>query len=431
MNDAAPKIAKRRRRAKAAGLMKRAMSRLTRQEAYRLLDPGTDQPVGLLVQRVIIALILLSVAGSVLATVPSLYVRFGTVLTGFEFVAVAAFSIEYLVRLWTAVEHPPYRDLAPWRARLAYLVSAGALIDLVAIAPFYLALFGTIDLPALLVLRLLRFLKLARYSPGMRSLADAVQSERTALLSCLMFLIGLALISASLMHWAEHEAQPEKFGTVPDALYWAMVTLSTVGYGDVVPVTPVGKMIASLTALFGISMLALPVGILATSFAQVIQRRDFVVTWSMVARVPLFNELPAADIAEIMRYLNSLSAEAGEVIVRKNDIAHSMYFIATGEVLIEVPGNPVRLGEGHFFGEIALLRRSKRSATVRAVSKTKLLVLDGTDLHGLMERKPHVAEVIQRVARERMSSERVGKSGDLDAAELHDDDDLGDFSKPG
>ena len=187
-----------------------------------------------------------------------------------------------------------------------------------------------------------------------------------------------------------------------------MVTLSTVGYGDVVPVTPLGKVVASLTALFGIAMLALPVGILATSFAQVIQRRDFVVTWSMVARVPLFNELPAADIAEIIRYLNSLSAEAGEIIVRKGDDAHSMYFIASGEVTIEVPGEPVRLGEGHFFGEIALLKRSKRSATVRAVSKTKLLVLDATDLRSLMERKPHVGEVIERVARERMNPSASG-----------------------
>ena len=152
---------------------------------------------------------------------PCLNNRFGSIFAAIEIMAVVAFTLEYLVRLWTAVEHPPYREMPPWRARLTYVVSAGALIDLMAVAPFYLALIGVIDLPALLVLRLLRFLKLARYSPGMRSLADAVQRERTALMSCLMFLIGLALISASFMQWAEHDAQPEKFGTVPDALYWA------------------------------------------------------------------------------------------------------------------------------------------------------------------------------------------------------------------
>ena len=426
MTSAPPERAKRRRRARPKRLLKQLGSRRMRQQVYDLLDQGSDHPVGMVLQRVIIALIVISVAGSVLVTVPALDARFDDLFATIEFAAVVAFSVEYLARLWVAVEHPPYREMAPWRARLAYVFSAGALIDLVAIAPFYLELAGVIDLPALLVLRLLRFLKLARYSPGMRSLADAVQSERTALLSCLMFLIGLALISASFMQWAEHEAQPDKFGTVPDALYWAMITLSTVGYGDVVPITTMGKMVASLTAVFGIAMLALPVGILATSFAQVIQRRDFVVTWSMVARVPLFNELPAADIADIMRYLNSLSAEAGEVIVRKGDAAHSMYFIATGEVAVEVPGQPVRLGEGHFFGEIALLKRSKRSATVRAVSKTKLLVLDAADMQGLIERKPHIGEVIERVALQRISSEGIGKNGDLASKELRLDEDRDD-----
>ncbi len=421
MKNAAPTPGKRRQRARPARIMKRLASRSFRREVYNLLDQGSDEPLAIAIRRTIIALIILSVAGSVLITVPSLVARFGSLFSFIELIAVAAFSLEYLARLWVAVEHPPYRDMAPWRARLAYLVSPAALIDLVAIAPFYLELLGVVNLPVLLVLRLLRFLKLTRYSPGMRSLADAVQSERTALLSCLMFLIGLALISASFMQWAEHDAQPDKFGTVPDALYWAMITLSTVGYGDVVPITTMGKLVASFTAVFGIAMLALPVGILATSFAQVIQRRDFVVTWSMVARVPLFNELPAADIADIMRYLNSLSAEAGEVVVRKGDVAHSMYFIATGEVSVEVPGQPVRLGEGHFFGEIALLKRSKRSATVRATVKTKLLVLDATDLQGLVERKPHIGEVIERVARERMNSERVGRFGDLASGELSDD----------
>ena len=422
MKIAAPDKGKRRRRAKPARLLKLLASRRARQQVYDLLDQGSDHPVGVVLQRAIIALIVVSVAGSALVTVPSLADRFGDLFSSIEFVAVAAFSIEYLVRLWVAVEHPPFREMAPWRARVAYVISIGALIDLVAIAPFYLQLLGIIDLPALLVLRLLRFLKLARYSPGMRSLADAIQSERTALLSCLMFLIGLALISASFMQWAEHDAQPEKFGTVPDALYWAMITLSTVGYGDVVPITTTGKLVASLTAVFGIAMLALPVGILATSFAQVIQRRDFVVTWSMVARVPLFNELPATDIADIMRYLNSLSVEQGEVIVRKGDVAHSMYFIAAGEVSVEVPGQAVLLGEGHFFGEIALLKRSKRSATVRAMSKTKLLVLDAADMQSLIERKPHIGEVIERVALQRMSSERVGRTGDLASGELRDDD---------
>ena len=103
------------------------------------------------------------------------------------------------------------------------------------------------------------------------------------------------------MHLAEHDAQPEKFGTIPDAMWWAVVTLTTVGYGDVVPITPLGKVIAGVIAIMGLGMLALPVGIIATSFAEVIHRRDFVVTWGMVSRVPLFRDLDADDVAQIMR----------------------------------------------------------------------------------------------------------------------------------
>lgn len=372
-----------------------------RRRAYDLLDNGTTLPRGLLLQKAIIALIIFSVAAAVLESVPSIAMRFPLLFRAAEMVAIVCFTFEYAVRIWSCVEDPPYRGVPAWQARLRYVVTPGAIVDFLAIAPFYLSVFGIVDVRALLTMRLLRFLKLTRYSPGMRSLVEAIRSERTALLTCLMFLVGVALIGAALMHWAEAAAQPDKFGTIPDALYWAIITLATVGYGDVVPVTPAGKVIASMTALLGLFMLALPIGILASSFAQVIQRRDFVVTWSMVARVPLFNALPASEIMEIMRYLNSMSVDAGEVIVHEGDLAESMYFIASGAVNVEIPGQPVRLEEGHFFGEMALLRRSKRSATVRAATRTKLLVLDSSDLRDLMERKPHIAGAIEEVARQR------------------------------
>src|SRR5205085_1071759 len=140
---------------------------------------------------------------------------------------------------------------------------------------------------------------------------------------------------------------------IPDAMWWAIVTLGTIGYGDVVPITLVGRIVASATIFVGLIMVALPIGIVATAFADEIHRRDFIVTWSMVARVPLFAELNASDIADIMRLLRAQQIEAGVVIARRGDPAHSMYFVAAGEVEIELKHERMRLGAGHFFGEVA------------------------------------------------------------------------------
>ena len=153
--------------------------------------------------------------------------------------------------------------------------------------------------------------------------------------------------------------------------------------------------------VFGLMMLALPVGIVATAFAEEIHRREFVVTWGMIARVPLFNTLSASEIGDITRFLNARTVAAGAVIVRRGDAAHSMYVIATGAVEVELPNGPVRLGEGQFFGEMALLEKSVRSATVRATEPTKLLVLDSADLHTMMDRNPAIAARITAIARAR------------------------------
>jgi voltage-gated potassium channel len=274
------------------------------------------------------------------------------------------------------------------------------------------------DLRVLLMFRIMRFLKLARYSPGMRSLLDALYAERRALIGCFVILLGATLISATAMHLVEQHAQPDKFGTIPDAMWWAIVTLGTIGYGDVVPVTTLGRLVAGVTIFGGLIMIALPVGIVATAFAEEIHRRDFMVTWGMVARVPLFAELNAGEIADIMRLMRAQTVEPGDAIVRRGDVAHSMYFVAAGEVEIELRSGRIRLGVGHFFGEMAVLRQSRRSATVTAVTRASLLVLDAHDLHALMEREPRVAERIRDVMRERLGEERMSPQGDLVTEEL-------------
>src|SRR5436305_1613779 len=145
--------------------------------------------------------------------------------------------------------------------------------------------------------------------------------ERRALFGCFIILLGATLISATAMHLVEQHAQPDKFGTIPDAMWWAIVTLGTIGYGDVVPATTLGRLVAGVTIFGGLIMIALPVGIIATAFADEIHRRDFMVTWGMVARVPLFAELNAGEIADIMRLMRAQTVEPGDLIVRRGEVA--------------------------------------------------------------------------------------------------------------
>jgi len=390
-----------------------------RRAVYELLEQG---PIGAsrtrTVSRIIILLIVVNLIALTLESVPHLEASYGGWFAAIEWVSLVVFTAEYLVRLWCAVEHTPNRHLPHARSRLKFILSPSGLIDLAAVLPFWLALFLPLDLRFLLVFRIVRFLKLARYSPAMRSLIEALYSERRALFGCVVILMGTTLVTGSLMYLAERHVQPDKLGTIPDAMWWAVVTLGTIGYGDVVPVTVVGKLIAGATIFCGFVMIALPVGIIATAFSDMIHRRDFVVTWSMIAKVPLFSELEAGDIADIMRLLRAQTVEPGAVITRRGDPAHSMYFIAAGEVEIGLKEKAVRLGPGQFFGEVAVLRRARRSATATAISRASLLILDAHDLHALMEREPRVAARMKEVVKERLGGELVTERGDMVTEEL-------------
>ncbi len=390
-----------------------------RRRVYEILEHG---PVGDRAIRVtsdlIILLILVNILAVVLESVPSYRAAYGRLFGAIELVSLVVFTLEYLLRIWATPDHVAYRGLKPLRARLRYAISTGGLIDLVSVLPFWVAFVAPSELRIILLFRIVRFLKLARYSPALRSLLEALYAERRALFGCTVILAGATLISATFIHLAERDAQPDKFGTIPDAMWWSVVTLGTIGYGDVVPITPLGKLVAAMTILWALVMIALPVGIIATAFSEQIHRRDFVVTWGMVAQVPLFAGLDAAAIADIMRLLRAQTVEAGELIVRRGDRAHSMYFIARGDVDIDLNGQHIRLGVGHFFGEIAVLRRARRSATVVAITRTNLLVLDASDFHALMEQEPGIAARVDMVVRDRVGRDVVSPRGDIVAGEL-------------
>jgi voltage-gated potassium channel len=392
-----------------------------RHRLYDILEHGSiGDRTGVIVGRLIASLIVVNLAAMTLESVPSLEARYAPLFTAIEFLSLIVFTIEYGLRLWVAPEHDRHRHLSARRARWQFVSSPLGVIDLLAVLPFWLALIVPADLRVVLVFRIVRFLKLARYSPAMRSLLDVLYSERRALAGCFVLLLGATLIVASIMHVIERNVQPDKFGTIPDAMWWAIVTLGTIGYGDVVPVTALGRVIASFTIFLGLIMVALPIGIVSTAFADEIHRRDFVVTWSMVARVPLFAELRASEIADIMRLLRAQQVEPGATIARRGEPAHSMYFVATGEVEIELKEQRIQFGPGHFFGEVAVLRRARRSATVVATTRTRLLVLDAHDLHALMEREPRIAERIREVVRNRIGRDIVTPHGDMVIEEIED-----------
>jgi voltage-gated potassium channel len=401
--------------------MARSRTRNLRRRVYQVLEQGPiGDGVSTGVDRALVVLIVINLVAVALESMPQYATRYATAFDWIEYFSLAVFTIEYALRLWVAVEHGPYRHLSHMRARLKYATSAAGIIDLIAVLPFWFAMLLPSDFRFVLVFRMVRFFKIARYSPAMRSLLDVLYNERRALVGCLIIALGTALVAASLMHLAEGKVQPNKLGTIPDAFWWAIVTIGTIGYGDVVPITGIGKMIATVTIFAGLVLMALPVGIVATAFAEQIQRRDFIVTWGMISRVPLFAELDAAKISDVMELLRAQVAEPDEIIVREGDPAHSMYFIASGEVEIAFKGKktPLRLGVGQFFGEVAVLRRSRRSATVTAIRRTNLLVLDAQDLRALMHRDPRVAERIHDVVEKRVGREIVSPKGDIVAEEI-------------
>jgi voltage-gated potassium channel len=383
-----------------------------RDRLYELLehDPLAYSAGSRFIQ-VIVAAIVLDVVAMTLASVPDLDAQFGALFTAVAILSVIVFALEYGARLWTVAGHTP-RKASALADRFSYVFSALGIIDLLAFLPAAIVL-ATGKRSTLVALGVLPFFKLVRYSPAMRSLLAAVHAERRALIGCIVILIGVVLLFASLLYAIEREVQPEKLGTIPQAMWWAIVTLGTVGYGDVVPMTALGKFVSVFAIISGFAMIALPVAIISSAFAEEVRRRDFVVTWGMLARVPLFSHLAASEIADIMRLLRARTIEQGEILVRRGEVASSMYFITAGEVEIELPSQHVRLTDGTFFGEIALLHKTKRSGTVTATRKTRLLVLDAQDFHALIERMPTLAAHVRKTA-----EVRLGESGDLAVAEL-------------
>ncbi|HPD13817.1 MAG TPA: ion transporter [Planctomycetota bacterium] len=221
----------------------------------------------------ILWLIAANVVALVLETVRPIHAAAPLLFDGFEVLSVVAFTIEYVLRLWSCTVSE--RFARPLRGRLRFAVTPMALVDLLAILPFYLPFFG-VDLRfvrAVRLTRLFRVMKVARYSEALRTFSRVFRAKKEELLVAAFVMVLLLLFASSLMYFAENEDQPERFSSIPAAMWWGVATLTTVGYGDVCPVTTAGKLIAAIVSVVGIAMFALPTGILGAGFVEEVARK--------------------------------------------------------------------------------------------------------------------------------------------------------------
>ncbi len=336
------------------------------------------------------------------------------VLRGAIWCVTFLFLVEYLSRIWVAPEMPHMADMTPLKARLRWAVSVPGLIGLLAIMPAILLAGGynIVGTDAASIFCILWILKLGLHAPAFGTLARVISNERAPITSVLIVFAILLMSAATGAHIVERDGQPQQFGTLPNAMWWAVVTLTTTGYGDVVPLTAIGRIIGSLLMISGIAVLALMTGVLATGFAQEERRREYLRVWDQVSRVPIFASLGVVTLSEIVGKLRTRYYPARVLVLRRGDPGDSMFFISNGEVEVRLPtGGTVRLGDGAFFGEMSLLNRQPRAASIATTMPTTLLVLYASDFYEIASHIPALAEAVENEARRRREENLERQSG--------------------
>lgn len=243
-----------------------------KKEIYEILEPDVSRKIATKIFTMfIMTLILLNVVSIIILSLPNISQKLRHILILFNVFSVIVFTIEYILRLWTCTINKGYKN--PFYGRLKFALSPLLLIDFIAIFPFYLTFLIHIDLRFLRMLRLLRIFKMTRYSESFKIFGNIFKEKKEEIVISLVIVLLLMVLSSSLMYLAEYKAQPKVFSSIPATMWWAVITLTTVGYGDVVPITPIGRILGGVVALLGIAMFALPTGILASGFVEQIQKR--------------------------------------------------------------------------------------------------------------------------------------------------------------
>ena len=394
-----------------AGRRRSYNSGMDRRALYALLRPDSAAGGARMFRAVHHLMVAAGIAITLSTTVAPLVEVYGRALAIGFYVVAAFFLAEYVLRLIAAPEAPGGQHRIPLEAQLAWATSLGGVFDLVSAFPGLLALmYG----PGASVFGFIWAFKYVRYSPGLASLGRVISNARQALLSVLLGFLIVLLSAASIAYLLErhaHPEHPEAFASIPAALWWGIVTMTTTGYGDIVPHTIAGRALSGIVMVGGILIFALWTGIVVNGYAEELRRREFLRTWELVAKVPFFHDIGASLIAEVARLLRPRDFPAGAVIMRRGEAGDCMYFVVEGEYEVQLQTGPIRLGDGNFFGELALLTGEPRNATVVATRPCVTLALDIVDFHELLARQPELARVIREEARKRLGGNMARASG--------------------
>ncbi len=327
-----------------------------------------------------------------LMTVPELRAAHEEAFTAALWFCLAVFTVELVLNCLPG---------AVLKGEPNHFFTVSGVIDTLSVLPIPLALLLGVPPHTAWLLASLWLLKLTAMFPGFALLGRVISLEARPLGSVLIIFLIVLLFAATALYILERGIQPDHFGSLPLSLWWAVTTLTTTGYGDSVPHTFLGRLIAGMVMICGLGVFGLWAGILANGFAAEHRRRDFIRNWDLVRRVPFLRDLDPPALIMLTRLLRPLDLAPRTVVVRRGQPGDCMYFIASGEVEVTVEPKPIRLGPGSFFGEIALLKDSVRTATVVTTLPSTLLLLEVSDFRDFMAHHPGLATAIESEAARR------------------------------
>jgi len=302
-----------------------------------------------------------------------------------------------------------------------HLLTVSGAIDVLGVVPIPVALLAGVPADTAWLLASLWLLKLTAMVPGFSLLGRVIALEARPLGSVLVIFLIVLLLAATAVFILERAIQPQRFGSLPLALWWAVTTLTTTGYGDSVPQSFLGRLIAGMVMISGLGVFGLWAGILANGFAAEHRRRDFIRNWDLVTRVPFLRNLDPPALIALTRMLRPVDLAPKTIVVRRGQPGDCMYFIASGEVEVKVEPKTIRLGAGAFFGEIALLKETTRTATVVTTSPATLLMLEVADFRDFVAHHPELATALEKESARRANvSAEVDPDGSRPAARLAD-----------